>query len=100
MPDDLDMLAAREAALIAARVAHAQRQLEPVEREACANLCAARPDIAAVLRGEAVAMPREMTEAMFEAAHIEHAYGRGLVAIYQRLIEASPYAVKKAARDE
>jgi hypothetical protein len=72
------------------------------EREACANLCAARPDIAAVLRGEAVAMPREMTEAMFDAAHIEYAYGygRGVVAIYQRLIEASPYAIKEAARDE
>jgi hypothetical protein len=31
MPDDLDMLAAREAALIAARVAHAQRQLAAVD---------------------------------------------------------------------
>jgi hypothetical protein len=39
---------------------------------------------------------------MFDAAHIEYAYGygRGVVAIYQRLIEASPYAIKEAARDE
>jgi hypothetical protein len=87
-----------DAAEINARIAAAVAE----EREACANLCAARPDIAAMLRGEAVAMPREMTEAMFDAAHIEYAYGygRGLVAIYQRLIEASPYAIKEAARDE
>jgi phage/conjugal plasmid C-4 type zinc finger TraR family protein len=43
MPDDLDLTEAREAALIAARVAHAQRQVQPLPEPAreccdCGNL--------------------------------------------------------------
>ena len=38
MPDDLDLTEAREAALLAANIAHAQRQVRPVpepSRECC-----------------------------------------------------------------
>jgi phage/conjugal plasmid C-4 type zinc finger TraR family protein len=45
MPDDIDLTEAREAALIAARVAHAQRQLEAVDARECCDCGAVIPEM-------------------------------------------------------
>jgi hypothetical protein len=64
-------------------------------------LCQARPDVEAVLKGEAVAVPREATEKQLHAAlkggPDEHA--ELLSSIYRNMAAASPYA-KDGKRDE
>ena len=63
-------------------------------------LCASRPDIAAILRGEAVAVPREATKEMLIAAAVvdNNAYAGGAQhgaddeSIYYAMLAASPYA--------
>ena len=45
MPDDLDLTEAREAALIAARVQHAQRQLAPVSARECCDCGGLIPEL-------------------------------------------------------
>lgn len=73
--------------------------LERAREEGVEALCAARPDVAALLAGEAVAVPREATPEMLNAAR-EWAitkYGRGIgqdaaIGCYRAMLAASPYA--------
>lgn len=64
---------------------------------ALTTLCAARPDVAALLRGEAVAVPREATEAM-ETAGFTRVFQPGETwrkcarDTYRAMLAASPYA--------
>ena len=45
LPDDLDLTEAREAALMAARVAQAQRQLAPVDARECCDCGGVIPEL-------------------------------------------------------
>lgn len=74
---------------------------EPEAAAALAALRAARPDVAAVLDGEAIAVPREATWEMVRAAgYRPQPDPEPLMypAIYRAMLAASPYAQQETPR--
>lgn len=75
-----------------------RRRLDDATDAALTALCAARPDVAAVLAGEAVALPKAPTDAQWDhIAAVLDAHPASLLMERQRrwwpdLVAASPYA--------
>jgi len=74
-----------------------RRRLNDAARAALAALRQHRPDVAAVLDGEAVAVPVEPTEAMLDAMGEMHMPFGEMRAAWDGALAASPYAPPECA---